>query len=159
MLLCIWASRCPLTADHWHLNSSMCESCRIAVLALSGESDTNQCECMGKNRYTCVFLLYSSHRCLWLLVNASCWGLNHTSAKCGFYQIIRVLNHCLPTIVLTEECERGNKLLHRVGACVCVTDSVVISDVTEQQTTTCFIASQPLSMSICNITNANITLN
>ncbi len=113
----------------------------------------------GENRYTCVFLLYGSHRCLWLLVNALCWGLNHTSAKCGFYQIIRVLNHCLPTIVLTEECERGNKLLHRVGACVCATDSVVISDVTEQQTTTCFIASQPLSMSICNITNANITLN
>ncbi len=119
---------------------------------------------MGKNRYTCVFVLYSSHRRLWLLVTASCWGLNHTSAKCEFYQIIRVLNHCL---VLTDECERGNKLLHRVGACVCVcvcahmcvTDSVVISDVTEQQTTTCFIASQPLSMSVCNITNANITLN
>jgi len=115
-----------------------------------------------------AFVLYGAQRLLWLLVKALCCGLNHTSAKCEFYQIIRVLNHCLPTIVLTEECERGNKLLHGeweactcVCVCVCVrvTDSVVISDVTEQQTTTCIIASQPLSMSICNITNANITLN
>lgn len=77
----------------------------------------------GKKPDIYVFVLYSAQRLLWLLVNASCWGLNHTSAKCEFYQIIRVLNHCLPTIVLTEECERGNKLLHgeweRVCARVC----------------------------------------
>lgn len=71
-----------------------------------------------------AFVLYGAQRLLWLLVNASCCGLNHTSAKCEFDQIIRVLNHCLPTIVLTEECERGNKLLHgeweRARVCVCV---------------------------------------
>lgn len=114
--LCMWASRCPLTADHWRLDS-------VAVLAHTGASDANQPECMGKKTDIYVFVLYGAQRPLWLLVNASCWGLNHTSAKCEFYQIIRVLNHCLPTIVLTEECERGNKLLHgeweRVCACVC----------------------------------------
>ncbi len=113
--LCIWASRCPLTADHWHLNSYLCESCSVSPLRSIRHKSA---WVYGENRYTCVFVLYSSHRRLWLLVTASCWGLNHTSAKCEFYQIIRVLNHCL---VLTDECERGNKLLHRVGArCVCV---------------------------------------
>lgn len=45
--LCIWASRCPLTADHWRLDS-------VAVLAHTGASDANQPECMEKNRYICV---------------------------------------------------------------------------------------------------------
>ncbi len=120
--LCIWASRCPLTADHWHLNSYLCESCSVSPLRsirhksawVYGEKQIYMCVCVVQFTQTSVVI----SDCIVL-------GLNHTSAKCEFYQIIRVLNHCL---VLTDECERGNKLLHRVGACVCVCVCAYVRD-------------------------------
>lgn len=80
----------------------------------------NHCACRLRTR---VSMLYSSRDFCSYWWMRPCWGLNHTSATSEFYQIIRVLNWCPPTMVLTEECERGNKWLHgewEKDVCVCV---------------------------------------
>ncbi len=62
--LCIWASRCPLTADHWHLNSYLCESCSVSPLRsirhksawVYGEEQIYMCVCVVQFTQTSVVI-------------------------------------------------------------------------------------------------------